>query len=112
MGLLDLFSSKDEDDAVVADEVTDDPEAGTRDKLELEDAAELTDSGTKETQRAWHGARDDAEMAGELERGSGSGEEHPDEKDVSAQPLGGLGSIAELFGGSVGQDSEDEDKPE
>ncbi|MDP9357500.1 MAG: hypothetical protein M3R02_19875 [Chloroflexota bacterium] len=57
-------------------------------KLTREGAAELTGSGTREVEASWHQARSDAEAAGELERGSGSGEQRS--QWTEAQSLSGL----------------------
>ncbi len=55
--------------------------------IDKDDAAELTNSSPAETSGAWHDARDDAQAAGDIERGSGSGESHTDTNDVEAQSL-------------------------
>lgn len=45
-------------------------------KLDKDDAAELTDSTPSDVAEAWHDARDDAEESGDVQRGSEPGEAH------------------------------------
>lgn len=58
--------------------------------INREEAAELTDSTTSETEAAWHSARDDAEDTGDLVRGSGPGQEKPAAEEIEAQSLSGI----------------------
>jgi hypothetical protein len=48
-------------------------------KLDKNDAADLTDTTASKVSEAWHEARDNAEEAGELERGSEPGKTEPQE---------------------------------
>lgn len=45
-------------------------------KLDKDDAAELTDSTPSDVAEAWHDARDDAEESGDLSRDVGPGDSH------------------------------------
>ncbi len=100
-----IFSLDNEEAVVAAEE---DGESGA--KLRESEAAGLTGDTEENVEDAWYGARDDGVAAGELERGLGPGE--PKDEGTEAAPLGGRGSIAALFGGSVGQTPEDEENLE